>query len=193
MTSEFAKLRERGNLSARHACWHLAHPADLCPFKQERDYQLRSPLSIRPAHRDGVGRVPGGSIPGRPTDGQKAADAMVKAGRSSSASGSGRRSQRRSSRAPHVQAAETSPSIEDRVAVRADPAAAEDGLTPQLVYRFPPRLIFSWWTRTTRRGHERSPLVDAGDYVCTRMVVGFHLSMDRPSRVSIGLCMLNAV
>ena len=29
--------------------------------------------------------------------------------------------------------------------------------------------------------------------VCTRMVVGFHLSMDRPSRVSIGLCMLNAV
>ncbi len=29
--------------------------------------------------------------------------------------------------------------------------------------------------------------------VFTRMVVGFHLSMDKPSRVSIGLCMLNAV
>ena len=60
---------------------------------------------------------------------------MVKAGRSSSTSGSGRRSQRRSSRAPRVQAAETSPSIEDRVAVRADTAAAQDGLTPQLIYR----------------------------------------------------------
>ena len=60
---------------------------------------------------------------------------MVKAGRSSSASGSGRRSQRRSWRAPHVQAAETSPSIEDRVAVRADTAAAQDGPTPQLIYR----------------------------------------------------------
>src|SRR5271154_5638288 len=60
---------------------------------------------------------------------------MVKAGRSSSASGSGRRSQRRSSGAPRVQAAETSQSIEDRVAVRADTAAAQDGLTPQLIYR----------------------------------------------------------
>ena len=86
--------------------------------------------------RDGVGRVRR-EFPGRPTDGQKAADAMVKAGRSSSASGSGRRSQRRSWRAPHVQAAETSPSIEDRVAVRADTAAAQDGLTPQLIYPFP--------------------------------------------------------
>ena len=112
--------------------------ADLCPLKQERDYQLRSPLSIRPAHRDGVGRVRR-EFPGRPTDGQKAADAMVKAGRSSSASGSGRRSQRRSSRAPRVQAAETSPSIEDRVAVRADPAAAQDGPTPQLIYRSQPK------------------------------------------------------
>ena len=108
--------------------------ADLCPFKQERDYQLRSPLSIRPAHRDGVGRVRR-EFAGRTTNGQKAADAMVKAGRSSSASGSGRRSQRRSSGAPRVQAAETSPSIEDRVAVRADTAAAQDGLTPQLIYR----------------------------------------------------------
>src|SRR5580693_5527061 len=106
--------------------------ADLCPFKQERDYQLRSPLSIRPAHRDGVGRIRR-EFAGRPTDGQKAADAMVKAGRSPSASGSGRRSQRRSSRAPHVQAAETSPSIEDRLNVRTDTAAAQDGVTPQLI------------------------------------------------------------
>ena len=29
--------------------------------------------------------------------------------------------------------------------------------------------------------------------VFTRMVVGFRLSMDKPSRVSLGLCMLNAV
>ena len=28
--------------------------ADPCPLKQKRDYQLRRPLSIRPAHRDGV-------------------------------------------------------------------------------------------------------------------------------------------
>ena len=55
MTNEFAKLQERGNLSATRLL-HLAHPfADLCPLKQKRDYQLRGPLSIRPAHRDGVG------------------------------------------------------------------------------------------------------------------------------------------
>jgi len=28
---------------------------DLCPFKQKRDYQLRRPVLIRPAHRHGVG------------------------------------------------------------------------------------------------------------------------------------------
>ena len=40
--------------------------ADLCPFKQERGYQLRSPLSIRPAHRDGVAGGRRGRIrPGR--------------------------------------------------------------------------------------------------------------------------------
>jgi hypothetical protein len=133
MRSDLAKLRERQPFRDTPAA-SGAPLADLCPFKQERDYQLRSPLSIRPAHRNGVGRVRR-EFAGRTTNGQKAADAMVKAGRSSSASGSGRRSQRRSSGAPRVQAAETSPSIEDRVAVRADTAAAQDGLTPQLIYR----------------------------------------------------------
>ena len=95
MKNECAKLR-REAIFQRHACSIWRTPCDLCPFKQERDYQLRSPLSIRPAHRYGVGRVRR-EFPGRPTDGQKAADAMVKAGRPSSASGSGRRSQRRSS------------------------------------------------------------------------------------------------
>jgi hypothetical protein len=60
----------------------------------------------------------------RLTDGQKAADAMVKARRPSSTPGSGRRSQQRSSGAPHIQAAETSQSIEDRVDVRTDTTAA---------------------------------------------------------------------
>jgi delta-aminolevulinic acid dehydratase/porphobilinogen synthase len=36
---------------------------------------------------------------------------------------------------PYIQAAETSPSIDDREDVRADNAAAQDGLTPQLIYR----------------------------------------------------------
>jgi hypothetical protein len=133
MMSGFAKLRERGNLSATRLL-HRRTLADLHPLKQERDYQLRSPLSIRSAHRDGLGRVRC-EFPGRPTHGQKAADAMVKARRPSSASGSGRRSQRRSSHAPHVRAAETGQSIEDRVDVRADTAATQDGLTPQLIYR----------------------------------------------------------
>jgi len=35
--------------------------------------------------------------------------------------------------APHVQAAETSPSIEVGVDVRTDTAAAQDGVTPQLI------------------------------------------------------------
>src|SRR5271156_641267 len=99
---------------------------------QTKDCQLRSPLSVRPPRRDRVGGVRG-EFAGRTTDGQKAADAMVKAGRSPSASGSGRRSQRRSSRAPHVQAAETSLSIEDRVDVRTETIAAQGGLTPRLI------------------------------------------------------------
>ena len=131
MTSEFAKLREKGNLSATRLL-HLAHPL-LTYVRSNKsaiiDYE---PASIRPAHRYGVGRVRR-EFPGRPTDGQEAADAMVKAGRPSSASGSGRRSQRRSSGAPHVQATETSPSIEDCVDVRTDTAAAQGSVTPQLI------------------------------------------------------------
>jgi hypothetical protein len=118
MTSDFAELRERGNLSATRLL-HLAHPLLTYVRSNKSAIINYGRLSIRPARRDGVGRVRR-EFPGRPTDGQKAADAMVKAERSSSASVSGRRSQRRSSRAPHVQAAETSSSIEDRVDVRAD-------------------------------------------------------------------------
>ena len=55
MTSDFAKLRERGDLSAAHLL-HLGVPfVDLCPFKQNRDYQLWRPISVRPAYCDGVG------------------------------------------------------------------------------------------------------------------------------------------
>jgi putative transposase len=46
---------------------------------------------------------------------------------------------------------------------------------------------------TTREAMSVRPWLTLAIDVCTRMVVGFHLSMDRPSRVSIGLCMLNAV
>ena len=136
MTSDLAKLRERRSFGGTPAA-SGASLVDLCPFKQERDYQLWRPLSIRPAHRDGVGRARR-EFPGRPTDGQNAADAMVKASRPSSASGSSRRSQWRSSGAPYVQAAETSPSIEDRVDVRTDTTAAQGGLTPQLIYEVDP-------------------------------------------------------
>jgi putative transposase len=46
---------------------------------------------------------------------------------------------------------------------------------------------------TTREAMGARPWVTLAIDVFTRMVVGFHLSMDKPSRVSIGLCMLNAV
>ena len=129
MTSDFAKLQESGNLSATRLL-HLARPL-LTYVRSNKSAIINYGARYRSgrAHRDGVGRVRR-EFPGRPTDGQKAADAMVNAGRPSSASGSGRRSQRRSSGAPRVQAAETSPSIEDRVDVRTDTATTEDGLTP---------------------------------------------------------------
>src|SRR5271166_939231 len=40
---------------------------------------------------------------------------------------------------------------------------------------------------------DKRPWLTLAIDVLTRMVVGFHLSMDKPSRVSLGLCMLNAV
>ena len=46
---------------------------------------------------------------------------------------------------------------------------------------------------TTRKAMSVRPWLTLAIDVFTRMVVGFHLSMDKPSRVSIGLCMLNAV
>ncbi|CAN2536315.1 hypothetical+protein [Methylocapsa aurea] len=46
---------------------------------------------------------------------------------------------------------------------------------------------------TTRQTMDKRPWLTLAIDVFTRMVVGFHLSMDKPSRVSLGLCMLNAV
>jgi putative transposase len=46
---------------------------------------------------------------------------------------------------------------------------------------------------TTRERMDKRPWLTLAIDVFTRMVVGFHLSMDKPSRVSLGLCMLNAV
>ena len=40
---------------------------------------------------------------------------------------------------------------------------------------------------------DKRPWLTLAIDVFTRMVVGFHLSIDEPSRVSLGLCMLNAV
>lgn len=40
---------------------------------------------------------------------------------------------------------------------------------------------------------DKRPWLTLAIDVFTRMVVGFHLSMDKPSRVSLRLCMLNAV
>ena len=40
---------------------------------------------------------------------------------------------------------------------------------------------------------DKRPWLTLAIDVFTRMVVGFHLSMDKPSRVSLGLCMLNTV
>jgi hypothetical protein len=50
----------------------------------------------------------------------------------------GRRSQRRSSGTPRVQAAETSPSIEDCVDDRTDTAVAQDGVNPPVNLSIPP-------------------------------------------------------
>ena len=47
--------------------------------------------------------------------------------------------------------------------------------------------------KTTRKTMDKRPWLTLAIDVFTRMVVGFHLSMDKPSRVSLGLCMLNAV
>ena len=46
---------------------------------------------------------------------------------------------------------------------------------------------------TTRKTMDKRPWLTLAIDVFTRMVVGFHLSMDKPSRVSLGMCMLNAV
>jgi putative transposase len=45
----------------------------------------------------------------------------------------------------------------------------------------------------TRRAMNARPWLTLAIDVFTRMVVGFHLSMDKPSRVSLGLCLLHAV
>ena len=46
---------------------------------------------------------------------------------------------------------------------------------------------------TTRKTMDKRPWLTLAIDVFTRLVVGFHMSMDKPSRISLGLCMLNAV
>ena len=53
MTSDLAKLRE-GNISAVRLL-HLGHPLPTYVRSSKSANRLRRPLSIRPAHRDGVG------------------------------------------------------------------------------------------------------------------------------------------
>ena len=135
MTSEFAKLRERGDLSPTRLL-HLAYPL-LTYVRSNRsaiiNYGARYGSGRRIATvlaESGVNSL----VARRMVKKQQ----MQRSKRGAHlASGSGRRSQRRSSGAPHVQAAETSPSIKDRVAIRANTAAAQDGLTPRLIYRSP--------------------------------------------------------
>src|SRR5436309_1277807 len=45
----------------------------------------------------------------------------------------------------------------------------------------------------TRKPHDGRPWLTLAVDVFTRMVTGFHLSMDPPSRLSISLCLLHAV
>jgi hypothetical protein len=112
MTSNLVKLRERGNLSATRLL-HLAHPF-LTYVRSNTSAIVDYGARYRSGRRIATALAESGVN-------SLVARRMVKARRPSSASGSGRRSQWRSSGAPHVQAAETSQSIKDRVDVRPTP------------------------------------------------------------------------
>ena len=150
MTSEFAKLRERGNLSATRLL-HLAHPLRTY-VRSNKSAIINYGARYRSGRRIATALAESGvnslvarrMVKKQQMQGQSEARIF--------ASGSGRRFQRRSSGAPHMQAAETTPSIEDRVAVRANTAAAQDGLTPQLIYRSP----FCRLGQSARRHHLKS-------------------------------------
>ena len=55
-----------------------------------------------------------------------------------------------------------------------------------------PRSMSSLLNETTRKTMDKRPWLTLAIDVFTRLVVGFHLSMDKPSRISLGLCMLIA-
>jgi hypothetical protein len=124
MTSDLAKLRERGNFSATRLL-HLAHPL-LIYVRSNKGAIINYGARYRSGRRIATALA-------ESAVNSLVARRMVKARRPSSALGSDRRSQRRSSGALRVQAAKTSPAIEDRVDVRTDTAVAQDGLTPQLI------------------------------------------------------------
>jgi hypothetical protein len=128
MTNDFAKLRERGNLSAIRLL-HLAHP--LLIYVRSN----KSAIISYGAHYRSGRRIATASA-------ESAVDSLVarrmvkKQQMQWSKRGAHLLLQVRAavpSGAPHVQAAETSPSIEDGVDVRSDNAAAQDGVTPQLI------------------------------------------------------------
>jgi hypothetical protein len=105
MTSDFAKLRERGNLSATRLL-HLADPL-LTYVRSNKSAIVNYGARYRSGRRIATALAES-AVNSLVAHGQKAADAMVKARRRSSPSGSGRRSQPRSSGAARVQATETS-------------------------------------------------------------------------------------
>ena len=131
MTSEFAKLRERGNLSATRLL-HLAHPLQTY-VRSNKSAIINYGARYRSGRRIATALAESGvnSLVARRMVkkqqmqwSKRGAHLLVQVAVLNGDRG-----------APHVQAAETSQSIEDRVAVRADTAAAQNGLTPQLIYR----------------------------------------------------------
>ena len=132
MTSDLVKLRERSNLSATRLL-HLAHP--LLTYVRSNKSAIVNYAARYRSGRCIVTRLAESGVNSLVARRmvKKQQNSMVKARRPSPAPGSGRRSQRRSSRAPHIQAAETSPPIEVGVDVRTGAAAAQDSVTPQII------------------------------------------------------------
>jgi hypothetical protein len=131
MTSDLAKLRERGNLSATRLL-HLAHPF-MTYVRSNKGAIINYGASYRSGRRIATALAESGVN-------SLAARRMVKKQQMQWSNEApifcfrfGPPFSRRSSRAPHVPAAGTSQSIEDRVDVRTDTPAAQGGLTPQLI------------------------------------------------------------
>ncbi len=128
MTSDFAKLRERGELSAARLL-HLAHPL-LTYVRSNKSAIINYGARYRSGRRIATALAESGVNSLVARGWSKSSRCNGQSGAPIFCSRFGRRSQRRSSRAAHVRAAETSPSIEDRLDIRTDTAVAQDGLTP---------------------------------------------------------------